>query len=72
MLRGGLGRSEFGGPYGHRMEMMTQFDAQVPHPLADDLPDLLPTGGVGTPAVGILYSKPLRNIASLTIVSKAF
>jgi len=54
------------------MERMPQAEAQVPDPLREDLPELLPTGTVGTPAIGILYSKPLSNIASLTIVSKAF
>src|SRR5438094_3030393 len=49
-----LGRSQFGGAHGRRMETMPQFHAQVPHPLADDLPELLPRGGMGTPAVGVL------------------
>ena len=33
---------------------MPQFEAQVPNPLREDLPDLLPTGGVRTPAIRIL------------------
>src|SRR5947209_1121341 len=50
-----LGRSQFGGAHGHRMQAMAQLEAQVPHPLADDLPELLPTGGTGTPAISILF-----------------
>lgn len=49
-----LGRSEFGGAHGHWMEAMTQFEAQVPYPLAENLPGLLPAGGVGTPTVRVL------------------
>ncbi len=36
------------------MKAMDQFQAQVPHPLADDVPAFLSAGGVGTPAVGVL------------------
>ena len=50
----GLGRSKFRRAHGSGMEAMTQFEAQVPHPLADHLPELLPAGGLGTPAIGLL------------------
>jgi hypothetical protein len=33
---------------------MAQLQAQVPHPVADDVPGLLPARGVTTPAVGVL------------------
>lgn len=33
---------------------MAQFQAQVPDPLADDLPSLLAASGMTTPAVGVL------------------
>ena len=36
------------------MEAMPKFEAQIPHPLADDLPNLLPAGGMGTPTVRVL------------------
>ncbi len=36
------------------MEVMPEFEAQVPHPLAENLPGLLTAGGVRTPAVGVL------------------
>ena len=37
-----------------RGELLPQFQAQVPHPLIEDLPEFLPIGGMGTPSVGIL------------------
>src|SRR5260370_2528579 len=37
------------------MQLMSQLQAQVPHPLRDDLPQFLPTGRVRAPAVGILF-----------------
>jgi hypothetical protein len=58
--------------HGRGMERMPQFQTQIPDPLREDEPKLLAPGGVRTPAVRILNSKPLRNIASLTIVSKPF
>jgi hypothetical protein len=51
---------------------MAQLQTEVPHPLRDDLPALLTPGGLTTPAIRVLNSKPLRNIASLTIVFKPF
>ena len=33
---------------------MSQFQAEVPHPLRDHLPACLPPGGVATPAIGVL------------------
>ena len=46
--------SKLGGAHGIRMKLMAQFQAQVPHPLADDLPCLLTTRGVTTPAIRVL------------------
>jgi hypothetical protein len=37
-----------------RGELLPQFQAEVPHLLAQDLPELLPMGGMRTPPVGIL------------------
>ena len=54
------------------MKLMAQVQPEVPHPLRDDLPALLAPGGMTTPAIRVLYSKPLSNIASLTVVSKPF
>ena len=34
---------------------MPQFEAYVPHPLSNDLPELLTTGSVGTPARSRLF-----------------
>ena len=48
-------RSELGGTHRIRMKLMAQFQTQVPHPLADQLPCLLTTRGVTTPAVGVLF-----------------
>jgi hypothetical protein len=37
------------------MKLMTQFQAQIPHPLADHLPKLLAPRRMTTPAVGVLF-----------------
>src|SRR6266516_50397 len=37
------------------MKLMPQFQAQVPHPLRDHLPALLPPGGVAAPPIGVLF-----------------
>jgi hypothetical protein len=37
------------------VKLMAQFQPKVPHPLGDDLPAFLTTGGMTTPAVGILF-----------------
>lgn len=47
------GRSKLSSAHRVRMKLMPQFQAQVPYPLRDQLPALLPAGGVTTPAVGI-------------------
>jgi hypothetical protein len=36
------------------MEAMPQFEEQIPYPLAQHMPECLPAGRVGTPAVGLL------------------
>jgi hypothetical protein len=47
-------QSELGGTYWIRMKLMPQFQAEIPDPLRDHLPALLPPGGVATPPIGIL------------------
>jgi hypothetical protein len=37
------------------MNMMSQFKAEIPHPLREDLPEFLSTGSVGTPTIRILF-----------------
>jgi hypothetical protein len=37
------------------MKLLAQLEAQIPHPLTDQLPALLPGRGVTTPAVGVLF-----------------
>jgi hypothetical protein len=37
------------------MQLMAQLQAQVPYPLADQLPDLLTRGRMADPSVGILF-----------------
>jgi hypothetical protein len=36
------------------MKLMAQLQAEVPHPLRDDLPALLTPGGMTTPAIRVL------------------
>jgi len=38
---------------------MAPFQAQIPHPLTNDLPCLLAASGMTIPAIWVLYSKPL-------------
>ncbi len=52
--RRGFGGSKFGGAHGSRMEAMSQFQAQIPHPLANHLPGFLPTGSMRAPAIWVL------------------
>src|SRR5207244_13268179 len=60
-LRGGLlvrrweSGSELSRAHRLRMELMAQFQTQIPHPLADQLPDLLTRGRMADPSVGILF-----------------
>src|SRR5258708_2540347 len=49
------GGSKLGGPHRRRLQLMPQFQAQIPHPLRDDLPRFLPPRSVRTPAVGVLF-----------------
>jgi len=46
--------SKFGGAQRCWLQVMAQFQAHVPHPLADDLPSFLPPGGVAPPAIQVL------------------
>ena len=48
------GRGKFGRAQGRRFQPMPQFQAEIPHPLRNHLPALLPPGGVATPAIGVL------------------
>ncbi len=49
------GGSKLGSPYRGRLQVMPQFQAQVPHPWRDDLPRFLTARRVRTPAVGVLF-----------------
>jgi hypothetical protein len=49
------GRSKLGRAHGIRMQLMPQLQAQVPHPLRDQLPAFLSPGRVRAPAIGILF-----------------
>src|SRR5256885_12651771 len=57
-VRGGQGVSSRGGKLGetHRgwLPLLTEFLAQIPHPLGKDLPGFLARGRVGTPAIAVL------------------
>jgi hypothetical protein len=41
-------------PQGSGLKLMTQFQTEVPYPLAQDMPALLTPGRVTTPAIGVL------------------
>jgi hypothetical protein len=43
------------GAHGCGMQTMSQFEAEVPHPLREDLPKLLATGCVRAPAIHVLF-----------------
>jgi len=47
-------RGKFGDAHGSGREVLAQFQAEIPQPLADDLPKFLPTRGAGTPTIGLL------------------
>src|SRR6266700_193021 len=47
-------RCKLGRAHRIRMKLMAQFQAEVPHPLTDDLPCLLSAGGMTTPAIRVL------------------
>ncbi len=51
--------SKLGGAHRIGSKLMPQLQAEVPHPLADDLPGLLTASGVTTPAIWVLLSKNL-------------
>ena len=54
------GGSKLGGAHRLRFEVMSQFQAQVPYPLRDQLPAFLAPGGMATPSVGILLDVFVR------------
>ncbi len=56
LLQGeGVSGSKLGGAQPGRLKLMTQLQAQVPHPLADHLPGFLPTRSVRAPAIRVLF-----------------
>src|SRR5207248_9232725 len=50
-----LGGAHEGVAHLDALHRLSQAEAQVPHPLTGDLPQLLPTLAVGTPAIGIFF-----------------
>ena len=46
---------KLGGPHWLRLELVAQLQAQIPDPLGNDLPALLPPGSMRAPTVGILF-----------------
>src|SRR5258708_24646852 len=55
LLRTRTSRSKLGGAQWIGMKLMSHLQPQVPEPLIDDLPRLLPGRRVTTPAVGVLF-----------------
>lgn len=58
---GGNGRSwqsrgEFGRSHSRGREVLSQFQAQIPHPLREDLPEFLSTSAMRTPAIRVLLA----------------
>ena len=49
-------RSKLGGAHRHRLQLVPQFESDIPDPLADDLPGFLSQGCVAAPAVGVLLA----------------
>ena len=49
-------RSKLGGAHRHRLQLVPQFESDIPDLLADDLPDFLSPGRVAAPAVGVLLA----------------
>src|SRR5207237_7234616 len=49
------GAGKLGATHSCGLERVPQFQAQVPDPLREDLPKLLPAGAIGTPAIRILF-----------------
>ena len=48
--------SKLGGARRHRLQLVPQFESDIPDPLADDLPGFLSPGRVAAPAVGVLLA----------------
>jgi len=51
---GNVRRGKFRNAHGGGSELLAEFQAKIPQPLANDLPEFLPTGGTGTPPIGLL------------------
>src|SRR5579883_733840 len=49
------GRSKLGGAQGSRLQVMPQFQAEVPHPLRHALPGFLSPGRVTAPPIGVEF-----------------
>src|SRR5258708_18429618 len=49
-----VGRRKFRGTRRRWGQMLSEFQAEIPYPLPDDLPELLPTRGVRAPTIEIL------------------
>lgn len=49
------GSSKFGSAQRSWLQLMPQFEAEVPDPLADDLPGFLATRGMRTPPIRVLF-----------------
>jgi hypothetical protein len=54
MMDRGEGRSKLGRAHRRRLKLMTQFQAQIPDPLRDDLPAFLARCGMAGPSVRVL------------------
>lgn len=59
LLRRQGSRGKLGRAHRLRLKLMPQLQADIPDPLRDDLPALLAQRGMRTPAIRVLYSKPL-------------
>jgi hypothetical protein len=53
--RRGDGRSKLGRAHGIRMQLVSQLQAQAPHPLRHQLPAHLAPGRMRTPTIRILF-----------------
>ncbi len=47
--------SKFGQAHRSGRQLLSQFEAQIPHPLTENLPELLPTRQMRNPAIRVLF-----------------
>jgi hypothetical protein len=52
----GYCRSKPGGAYGRGLQLMAQFESNIPDPLRYHLPALLPPDRMRAPTIGVLFS----------------